>query len=363
MGGKPMKVIYEPKGQAREYAPLAANLYSGCTHGCRYCFAPGVLRRNRQQFHAAAQPRCGGDVMRGFEADCLTLRGSGKRVLLSFATDPYQPLDEELKLTRRAIELLHEYGMFVEVLTKGGMRAARDFDLLGPGDAFASTLTFLDERRSRAWEPGAAPPLDRIKAIRAAHELGIPTWVSLEPVIDPFEALEIIRETHGAVDLYKVGLLNYSTAKTAIDWGKFGIDVEALLRSLGKAYYIKGGLREAMQSKSVRAHRDAMGCAYAGLIRRNCGEQEAARALFDRALECELAAIRAMEEAGPSEPSYSVLHRSAATLALDCGNPREAERLAARGLAGEPPPEIAEELRGVLAAAAAMKSATERKEE
>jgi pyruvate-formate lyase-activating enzyme len=358
-----MNVIYEPKGQAREYAPLAANLYVGCVHGCRYCFAPGVLRRNRQQFHSAAQPRRGGDVMRLFEADCLKLRGSGKRVLLSFATDPYQPVDEELKLTRRAIELLHEHGMFVEVLTKGGMRAVRDFDLLGPGDAFATTLTFLDERRSRAWEPNAALPDDRIRAIREAHELGIPTWASLEPVLDRFETLEIIRETAEVVDLFKVGLLNYSAAPTAVDWGQFGIDVEALLIKLGKAYYIKDGLRAAMQSKSVRAHRSAMSGSWAAMMAQKCGEREKARILFGQALADELAAIRAMEEAGPSEPSYSVLHRSAATLALDCGDPCEAERIAARGLAGEPPPEIAEELRGVLAAAAAMKSATERKEE
>ena len=168
-------------------------------------------------------------------------------MLLSFTTDPYQPLDEEIGLTRRAIELLHGHGMFVEVLTKGGMRAARDFDLLGPKDAFASTLTFLDEGRSKEWEPRAALPTDRIRAIAEAQDRGIPTWVSLEPVIDPDESIQIIRETHKIVDLFKVGRLNYHPAAAGIDWAKFGREAESLLVSLGKPYYIKDDLRAAMR--------------------------------------------------------------------------------------------------------------------
>lgn len=45
-----MSVIYEPRGRAREYAPLACNVYSGCDHGCKYCYAPAVIRKSRQDF-------------------------------------------------------------------------------------------------------------------------------------------------------------------------------------------------------------------------------------------------------------------------------------------------------------------------
>ena len=52
-----MPIIYEPKGRAREYALWAANIYSGCVHGCRYCFAPDAIRRERTDFHKNVLPR------------------------------------------------------------------------------------------------------------------------------------------------------------------------------------------------------------------------------------------------------------------------------------------------------------------
>ncbi len=128
-----MSIIYEPKGRAREYAPLAANLYKGCEHGCKYCFAPDATFTDRERFHSAVTVRV--DGLKQLEKDALALKGSGKRVLLSFTTDPYQPLETEQGITRQAIQILHRYGLFVEILTKGDSRAIRDFDLLGSGDA------------------------------------------------------------------------------------------------------------------------------------------------------------------------------------------------------------------------------------
>lgn len=47
-----MKPIYEPKGKAKEYGDYAINIYTGCPHRCYYCFAPSVLRRDREAFHS-----------------------------------------------------------------------------------------------------------------------------------------------------------------------------------------------------------------------------------------------------------------------------------------------------------------------
>ncbi len=240
-----MSVIYEPRGRAREYAALAANLYAGCEHGCVYCYAPIAVRRARDDFHGAVKPRK--NILAGLEKDAERLAGSKDRVLLSFTTDPYQPIEEELGVTREAIKILHRHGLHVEILTKGGTRAARDFDLLMPGDAFATTLTFLDENMSREWEPNAAPPSDRIKAIKKAHSMGIATWASLEPVIDPEQSLEIIRQTHSCVDLFKVGTLNHHPLAKTIDWASFGYEAQALLENFEKDYYIKDDLRAYMQ--------------------------------------------------------------------------------------------------------------------
>lgn len=71
---------------------------------------------------------------------------------------------------------------------------------------------------------------------------GIKTWVSLEPVIDPGQALELIRELHPIVDHWKVGKLNYQALD--VDWIKFREDVKALLESLGADYYLKKSLTE-----------------------------------------------------------------------------------------------------------------------
>ena len=93
-------------------------------------------------------------------------------------------------------------------------------------------------------------------------------------------------------------------------------------------------------------HRRAMDVAALALMDRMHGNTKQERARFERALDLELAAIAELEE--PVEPTFSVLHRSAATLALDCNQFRRAEKLVATALAHEPPPEIADELRDLL---------------
>ena len=153
-------------------------------------------------------------------------------------------------MTREAILILHNSGLAVAILTKGGWLATRDFDLLTKADCFGVTLTFLDPKRSREWEPGAALPSMRMKSLDDAHARGIPTWVSLEPVIDPAESLALIETTAKFVDVFKVGTLNYSgklppelqRQVRGIDWPKFARDAVKLLDDLGANYYIKRDL-------------------------------------------------------------------------------------------------------------------------
>jgi DNA repair photolyase len=130
------------------------------------------------------------------------------------------------------------------ILTKGGKLAERDFDLLLGGDQFGVTLTCMSQAESLKWEPNAALPTDRISTLIDAHEAGFKTWVSLEPVLNPADTLNLIRTTHKYVDIYKVGVLNYHPHTQTINWSKFGKDVKELLDSLGKKYYIKKDLQE-----------------------------------------------------------------------------------------------------------------------
>jgi DNA repair photolyase len=241
-----LKIVYGPDGRANEYARdnMAANLYVGCTNGCRYCSAPRTLRKDAAQFHAQAQPK--ENVLAKFENDCTVLQGRGisGKIFLCFVCDPYPQIEETLGITRQAIEIAHRYGFGVDILTKNGLLARRDFDLLGPQDSFGVTLTMLTGWE--AWEPNADDPMERIRALKVAFERGIPTWVSCEPVISPKETRAIIQATHEFVDAYKVGKLNYHPLAGYINWPKFAKDIKAYLDDLGCQYYLKDDLRKLL---------------------------------------------------------------------------------------------------------------------
>ncbi len=176
-------------------------------------------------------------------------RGMGIAVIgcYDYAADPYHPFDTSL--TRETIQVLIQHGMAFCTLTKGGSRALRDSDLFRPErDAFATSLTLLDEAASAKWEAGAASPEDRIETLKRFHEAGIYTWVSLEPVIDPDVTLEIIRQTHPFVDLFKVGRINYSGLTKKINWREFTARVVGLLSETGSNHYIKKDLQPYLPS-------------------------------------------------------------------------------------------------------------------
>ena len=92
-------------------------------------------------------------------------------------------------------------------------------------------------------------------------------------------------------------------------------------------------------------HNEAMDLAESAILERARGNIEESVRLFRQALDCELRAVESLDE--QVEPTYSVLHRSAASLALNSNQPRKAEQIVAKALAGEPHPEIAEELRDI----------------
>lgn len=234
--------IYAPAGQAGEYAPLATNPYRGCGHGCVYCYVPNVLRMPRTEFDAGAVPRPG--FLLAMQKDAIKYQAAGitEQVMLSFTTDPFHPGNNSL--TRDVLKNLQHHGLAICTLTKGGSRALRDLDLFRPSrDAFASTLTSLDDNFSKKWERNAALPSDRIDTLRKFHEAGIFTWVSLEPTINIESSLQIVRETHGFVDLFKIGRVNYLPMTKTTDWRDYTVRMIDLCQQLGVRHYIKQDLQ------------------------------------------------------------------------------------------------------------------------
>jgi len=236
--------IYEPSGRAAEYSHLAINIYTGCSHGCKYCYAPAATRTGPADFN---KPKARKDLIKKLDKALPEYAGTDKRCLLCFTCDPYQEIDRELSHTRAVIELLRFYEIPFQILTKGGLNAKRDFDLYRNGDAFATTLTFLDPVKSRKWEPAAALPDERIEAIKLAKSKGIETWVSLEPVIETAESLAIIERTYGFVDHFKIGKLNHRKSDIdAYGWLCFGTAAVRLCEKYRKSYYVKNDLAAFM---------------------------------------------------------------------------------------------------------------------
>ena len=165
------------------------NPYRGCTHGCHYCFA----RRYHAQFELGAGDDFASIILvKTNLVDVLTReldRPSWTRevVAMGTATDPYQPIEGTYRLTREALAALAAARTPVGVVTKGPM-VVRDIDVLQSVNAAASCTVYLsvpsvDMDAWRRLEPGTAPPLQRLKAVRALVDAGVPAGVLMAPIV------------------------------------------------------------------------------------------------------------------------------------------------------------------------------------
>ena len=227
-----MKPIYEPKGKAKEYGDLAINIYTGCPHRCYYCFAPGVLRRNKEEFHSHVEPRPG--IVQAVKDQIEREKIAGKLVHLCFTCDPY-PTGYDSTATREIIKIIKDSGNHVQILTKGD--GSRDFDLLDENDRYGVTIDGYQEGHQST----AGLLLDLLNARRR----GIKTWISFEPVLNEKLVICGIKESPRYADKIKIGKLNYY--KSDIDWAEFGRRAENLCKSLGIDHYIKESLRKEME--------------------------------------------------------------------------------------------------------------------
>ena len=235
------KPIYEPRTRAKEYSDLAINIYTGCNHDCWYCYA----RKMYDRWHPTEDFRDVRPRENIVEATKLQLskgKYKDKKIMLCFMCDPYPALIDTTP-TREVIQAIKEAGAHVQILTKGGDRARRDFDLLDSGDSFG--ITFTGNR-----EPLAAELSERVFTLRDASLLGASTWVSFEPVIDIGNTLRAIKDIPEIVSkdtLLKIGKLNHF--KSNINWKKFGLEAEHICKENGWNYYIKEDLRAEMEDE------------------------------------------------------------------------------------------------------------------
>jgi DNA repair photolyase len=173
------------------------NPYRGCEHGCIYCFArpshsflglsPGLDFETR----LTAKPEAAA-VLRTE----LSRRGyRPETIAMGTNTDPYQPIEKKFGIMREILTVLRDFRHPVSVLTKSAV-IERDADILGEmgRDGLAAaglSVTTLDRRLARAMEPRAAAPERRLLALRRLTNAGIPTRVSIGPVIPGLNDHEI----------------------------------------------------------------------------------------------------------------------------------------------------------------------------
>ncbi len=173
------------------YFDRSINPYRGCEHGCVYCYArpthsylglsPGLDFETRLVAKVNAA-----EVLR------RELAAPGYRaavVNLGSATDAYQPVERELRITRGVIEVLAETRHPLAIVTKSSL-IERDLDLLVPmaGQKLAAafvSITTLDDALSRTLEPRAASPARRLRTVETLARAGVPVCVNVAPVI-PF---------------------------------------------------------------------------------------------------------------------------------------------------------------------------------
>ena len=168
------------------------NPYRGCTHACHYCFA----RRYQTQFELGPDDHFSTvifvkinlvDVLRQ-ELDKPSW--AREQVAVGTATDPYQPIEGHYKLTRGSLEALIAGRTPIGLVTKGPM-VVRDADLLAElgrrsGCTVYMSVPTVNEDAWRALEPGTAPPLQRLRAVRQLCEAGVNAGVLMAPVVPGF---------------------------------------------------------------------------------------------------------------------------------------------------------------------------------
>ena len=160
------------------------NPYTGCGHGCIYCYAPATIR------YAGPEP-WGTFVAAKTNVPVVLERELRKArrgiVGISTVTDPYQPVERRLELTRRCLEVLQAKQFPVCVQTKSAL-VVRDIDLLrGFREVEVGlTVTTLDEGAAAVLEPGASRPGERLDAMRQLSDAGVTTWAFVGPLVPGF---------------------------------------------------------------------------------------------------------------------------------------------------------------------------------
>jgi len=175
------------------------NPYRGCEHACCYCYSPAVLREKREWGDFV-------DVKKNIPyVLSKELRVKKKGIVgLGTVTDAYQPLELKYEATRRCLEQLLKFDFPISIQTKSAL-VLRDLDLLRDFSKkdIGFTITALNDRYRRIFEPRSSPVGERLEALKKIGRMGIDTWVFIGPIL-PFVTIRNLEEFMSALASAKV---------------------------------------------------------------------------------------------------------------------------------------------------------------
>ncbi len=238
------------------------NPYRGCEHGCIYCYARpshaylGLSPGLDFESNLFAKP----DAAALLDEELRKPGYKPSTIALGSNTDPYQPLERRMEITRSILQTLSDFHHPVGIVTKSNL-IVRDLDILAPMAErnlarAALSVTTLDRKLARAMEPRAPTPHKRLEAIKALHEAGVPVAVMVAPIIPglndhEMEAILDAAAEAGAVSAHYVLLRLPHEIKTLFrEWLETEVPdranrVFSLIRQLrgGKDYDAQWGTR------------------------------------------------------------------------------------------------------------------------
>jgi len=186
------------------------NPYTGCLHGCKYCYATFIKRWGKIK-------EDWGDFLY-IKVNCPELlkkeleRAKPGHIWMSSVTDPYTPLEAKYKVTRKILKVLSESkrkkDFTLEILTKSSL-VKRDFDLLKKLNAeLGCSINTLDEKVQKIIEPRAALPKERIKILKDAKKQGIKVFGFISPILPGITNLEKLFKELSFCEYVWVEILN-----------------------------------------------------------------------------------------------------------------------------------------------------------
>ena len=173
----------------------ALNPYRGCLHGCKYCYAPNILRARRDTWGKNLGVKKNIPIILAKELKKLSNSGTGAPLPLvgiSSVTDPYQEAEEKYNLTRYCLEQLLKYKFPISIITKSHL-ILRDIDLLKKFSYSELTIsiTTLDDELASVLEPEAPTITKRLEALTKLSKEGFNTYAFLGPLLPTLEYSEV----------------------------------------------------------------------------------------------------------------------------------------------------------------------------